>query len=329
MRLSRRAMLTVGSAAVASVGALRPSLGQQTKSRAISNISPDQFREIASAFDSAEKLGIYNPGRASAARKGDDPSFILSETLDRALDRAASGDESAANIADRFGLILSELNRSKRDAVALDILGDGRARHWSFTDLKDEYQALFQSISIGATHRSELNTAARRILNSDSRKRYQEVQEITGVPWFVVGALHYREASLNFLGHLHNGDFLKIKTVQVPSNRPSGSWPPVPWNAGEAWKLSAVDALRDYRKLESWTVPQMLFMFESYNGWGYRNHPGFRSPYLWNYTQHYSRGGFPRDHQWSATYVSRQAGLASIIRALSELAPQEVILAMG
>jgi lysozyme family protein len=55
----------------------------------------------------------------------------------------------------------------------------------------------------------------------------------------------------------------------------------------------------------------------------YRYHK-LNSPYLWSYSQYYSRGGYPCDNCWSDSFVSKQAGLAVIIKALSDAAPADV-----
>ena len=138
----------------------------------------------------------------------------------------------------------------------------------------------------------------------------------------------HRHVSFHFMGHLHNGDFLKARTVQVPRNQPNppAVWPPQPWDAEKAWKISAENALHPFRNVPSWSVERMLYVFEGYNGWGYRDHPGFVTPYLWNYTKFYAGGGYPCDHCWSATYMSKQAGLVSIIKAIADAAPSEAKL---
>jgi lysozyme family protein len=82
---------------------------------------------------------------------------------------------------------------------------------------------------------------------------------------------------------------------------------------------------KEFDGIKNWTVEQMLFGFEKYNGFGYRPH-NIMSPYVWNYSQFYTRGGFPCDRCWSDSYVSKQAGLAVIIKALKQVDPNGVIL---
>src|SRR5262249_45359500 len=120
-------------------------------------------------------------------------------------------------------------------------------------------------------------------------------------------------------------DRLDRKTTHVPAKRPVGVWPPTPFDPRTAWRLSAIDALTKFKEIRAWTVEEMLFKFEEYNGFGYRPH-GILSPYVWNYSQFYSHGGFPCDRCWSDTYVSRQAGAGVIVRSLSQVDGNEVNL---
>jgi lysozyme family protein len=45
------------------------------------------------------------------------------------------------------------------------------------------------------------------------------------VPWYLVGIIHYRECSLYFSRHLHNGEPLTERTRRVPAGRPASGGP--------------------------------------------------------------------------------------------------------
>ena len=143
--------------------------------------------------------------------------------------------------------------------------------------------------------------------------RYEAVASKLGTPWYVVAAIHSLEGSQSFNGHLHNGDPLTARTVQFPPGRPSQGQPPF------TWEESAEDALRGHRfhEVGTWTVPVLLFKLEEYNGFGYRDfHPEVLSPYLWSFTNHYTRGKFVSDGNFSATAVSQQCGGVALIRRM-------------
>ncbi|MET0544468.1 MAG: hypothetical protein ABWZ88_22225 [Variovorax sp.] len=179
--------------------------------------------------------------------------------------------------------------------------------------LRAEYQSLFDSCQIDAGQQSGVNAQVDRIIAA--RTRYDGVAAPIGVPWYVVGVLHSMEAGLRFDRHLHNGDPLTARTVQVPRGRPTTGAPPFTWEA------SATDALsfEKYDAWSDWSVPGILFKWELYNGWGYRNHhPDVKSPYLWSMTNHYVSGKYVADGVWSATAKSQQTGAAALLRRLAE-----------
>ena len=115
---------------------------------------------------------------------------------------------------------------------------------------------------------------------------------------------------MSFSRHLHNGDPLKARTVNVPSGRPPIGQPPFKFDD------SAVDALRVDKldKVKNWELERTLYMLESFNGFGYRlYHPSVLSPYVWGFTEYYERGGYPKDGVWSENYVSQQCGSGTLL----------------
>ncbi|MBK8429525.1 MAG: hypothetical protein IPL27_27850 [Lewinellaceae bacterium] len=107
---------------------------------------------------------------------------------------------------------------------------------------------------------------------------YQQVGAELNIPWVFIGITHGMECGFNFKGHLHNGDPLTARTVQVPKARPATGNPPF------TWSQSARDALiaKGYQQVTDWSVPHMLHHFERYNGMGYRRR-GVPTPYLWSF----------------------------------------------
>ena len=177
--------------------------------------------------------------------------------------------------------------------------------------LRNEYHQLFNTCLIPQKNYSAIDGCVDRILAG--RPRYEAVSARTGVPWYFIGVLHMMECSGRFDGHLHNGDPLTARTVQVPAGFPKSSKPPYTWEA------SAEDALR-LKKLDQWTdwsIPAMLYKMEEYNGFGYQRR-GVRSPYLWSYSNHYAKGKFVKDGLFDPNAVSKQIGGAVILRRLSE-----------
>ena len=177
-------------------------------------------------------------------------------------------------------------------------------------DLKDEYIALFATAVLSAAKAAEIRSASDRVVAG--RARYESVATRLGaIPWYVVGVINELESTSNFSTHLHNGDSLSRRTVNVPAGRPPGGNPPF------TWEESAVDALtmKDYHRFTDWSLSRILHRLEGYNGWGTRRQ-GVFTPYLWSGCQHYSKGKFVRDGVWDANAVSRQIGCAVILKEL-------------
>jgi lysozyme family protein len=174
------------------------------------------------------------------------------------------------------------------------------------------YELLYESCLTRPNRKASVNVLAKKI--RANRKRYEKVGRAVGVPWYVVGIIHSLEASGNFTRHLHNGDPLSARTVHVPAGRPKTGKPPF------TWEQSAIDALRG-RGLgawKDWSVPGTLYQLEAYNGFGYRDHhPNVPSPYLWSFSNHYTRGKYVADGRFSATAVSQQVGAALLLKQLA------------
>jgi lysozyme family protein len=179
--------------------------------------------------------------------------------------------------------------------------------------LRAEYEELFTTCQVLPRRRRMVDKVVKQI--AATRARYEAIETAIGVPWGLVATIHAMESSRNFNKHLHNGDPLTARTVQVPAGRPRDGQPPFTWEA------SAEDALQ-LKKLNRWTdwsVAGMLFKLEVYNGWGYRRyHPEVKSPYLWSFSTHYARGKYVADGTFSNNAVSRQLGGAVILRRLAE-----------
>ncbi|MBB6306296.1 peptidoglycan-binding protein [Xanthobacter tagetidis] len=188
--------------------------------------------------------------------------------------------------------------------------------------LQEEYAALFAGLVVSPSRREEVGRLAARILLPANRARYAAVEAAAGVPWFVVALIHNLEASGSFRSHLHNGDLLTARTVRVPAGLPKAA--PAQGDA-YSWEESAADALAFDRldQWTDWTVPGIAFALERYNGFGYRRrYPHVKSPYLWSFSNAYTRGKFIADGVFSPDAVSQQCGAMTLLSALVEDAPE-------
>ena len=178
-----------------------------------------------------------------------------------------------------------------------------------FEHLKPEYSHLWSTCTINPGKKRLFEQAAEKIKGGVSV--YKSLEQKTGVPWYLIGMLHYRESDCDFHTHLHNGDSLRYRTHHVPSGRPPVGDPPF------TFEYSAVDALKyeGFTSITDWCVERVLYCLEQYNGWGYRQR-GYPSAYVWAGTNHYRSGKFVADGVFSPNVVDSQLGCAGILRVL-------------
>ena len=184
-----------------------------------------------------------------------------------------------------------------------------------FGSLRAEYADLWQRMQIRPERLTEVNAIANRLIAL--KPRYQQVTAATGVPAGVIAVLHYREASNDFKGVLHNGEPIigtGRLTRLVPANRGPFS----------TWEESAIDALtmppHKLQEVDSWTIERACYEIERFNGFGYRNHhPEVKSPYLWSFSNNYSSGKYVADGQFSSSAVDKQCGTMPILKRMMEL----------
>jgi lysozyme family protein len=184
---------------------------------------------------------------------------------------------------------------------------------WTYEATKAGYRNLWNRATIRSEDYAETTAAANKIIAGEAR--YKEVQAATGVPWFWIGAIHMRESSNNFNGVLHNGQNI-IGTGQKTTLVPAGRGP------FTSWSEAAIDALKikNLDEVREWTVEQMLFRAELFNGLGYVG-KGVNSPYVWAGTSEQQAGKYVADHVWSTTAWDTQLGVAAVLKRLAEMRP--------
>lgn len=172
-----------------------------------------------------------------------------------------------------------------------------------------DYQALYNTMVVLPSREDDIAFIIKKIRGAQSR--YAHVTEQTGVPWQMIAVIHYRESTLSFTHHLHNGDPLSARTVHVPVGRPSVGDPPF------TWEESAIDALRfqGLARIKDWSLLSMLYRLEAYNGFGYFKR-GLPSPYLWSFTTEYHAGKYTSDHGFDPKAIDDQCGCAPLLKEL-------------
>lgn len=168
-------------------------------------------------------------------------------------------------------------------------------------------KARWSKMRIPADKGPAFEAAANRI--KANRKIYEEIEKLTGVPWWFIGVVHLRESNLNMATNIANGQRYDRVTTIVPKGRGPFS----------SFKEAAVDALTNCApyaaRNKDWSVGSALALLEKYNGLGYsaRSIP---SPYIWAWTNQYVKGKFVADHVFDPNVVDSQLGCAGVIKFL-------------
>jgi len=170
------------------------------------------------------------------------------------------------------------------------------------------YASQWDAITVLPNRAHEVRSTAVRLCAA--KARYRQVEQITGVPWYMIAVIHEREASQNWNTQLAQGDPLHRVSTHVPR----GMGPFASWEAG------AVAALKHdgLDKVFDWRLEKLLFYLEAYNGWGYYAH-GAPSPYLWGATNIQRPGKYVADGVWSPRPLDQQIGCAALIKVMSGL----------
>ncbi|MBR0691072.1 peptidoglycan-binding protein [Bradyrhizobium manausense] len=183
----------------------------------------------------------------------------------------------------------------------------------SYESLKSEYERNWANLQIRPTRLGEANATARKAING--KATYQQVERLTGVPWYFVALCHYRESNFDFDTYLGNGETLHRVTCLVPKGRGPFS----------SFVDGAVDALRiqHFVGTQDWCIARTLYRLECFNGLGYHA-KGVNSPYLYGGSTLYgpteARGGkFVADHVFDPNHVDTQLGTAVILHAMMAL----------
>jgi lysozyme family protein len=177
-------------------------------------------------------------------------------------------------------------------------------------ELRRDYRRLFRTAKVRAERKALVQQVVEGL--AAHKTRYERAGDPIGVPWWFVAIIHSLEASQNFHTHLHNGDPLTQRTVHVPAGRPPGD-PPFTW-VQSARDALTFDGLAD---VGGWSISRALFRFEAFNGFGYRKSTiAIPTPYLWSFSQHYTRGKFAADGVYDPKLVSQQCGAAVLLRTM-------------
>ena len=183
----------------------------------------------------------------------------------------------------------------------------------SYESLKSGYEKSWDNLQIRPGRLGEANATARKAIKG--KETYQQIERLTGVPWYFVALCHYRESNFDFDTYLGNGESLHRVTSLVPKGR----------GPFTSFVDGAVDALRiqNFVGTQDWSIARTLYRLECFNGLGYHA-KGVNSPYLYGGSTLYgppeaSAGKFVADHVFDSNHVDSQLGTAVILHAMMSL----------
>lgn len=180
-------------------------------------------------------------------------------------------------------------------------------------NLMEQIWYMWNNCVVDSSKLSMAQDACQFIMNN--RVIYQQVGDTLNVPFYVIGAIHYREASFSFKTYLANGDPLfdengnPIETAHVPKGL--GPFP--------SWTAAAIGSIQhmNWGVGWHWDLCNALDNCERYNGLGYRG-IGKPSPYIWAGTNQYVGGLWVKDgpYGYDANVHDNRIGCAVIFKAL-------------
>jgi lysozyme family protein len=316
-----------GGALIAAPGTLAATAWAQTPGAAASaeaNFAVAAWRELATLSTEAARLGISVPRMSASPGAAARPDYrqIMPATVDfiATLETAPPSARATAGQVDplieKSHDLLQRVHYAERnhptDRISSQSLAVSPSRP-VFESLKSDYETLFNACKIRDSSRSDVNWYVNQLLEARNQSLWVEAAKNVCCPWYFVGITHAMEAAFGFKAHLHNGDPIRNKTVQVPEGRPPQ------WNPPSDWVSSATDALTfdGFANQSDWSLPRMLYRWETYNGFRSRRN-GINTPYLWSFSNHYSRGKYVADNVWDPDAVSKQCGAAVILKGLLE-----------
>ena len=280
------------------------------------------WRELGTLSAEAARLGYPMPRFSATLNAADSNDFgqvmrstvDLIETVEFGSPSASAAPIEVERLDRKAHALLRRVTQTERspptDRDGNNSLATVPSRP-TFESIKADYEKLFSSCTIREKNRSEVAWYVTKLSDPRYQAKWLAAAQEVCAPWYFVAIIHAMEASFDFNAHLHNGDPLSEKTVQVPAKRPN------PWNPPSDWVSSAKDALTfdGFADQQDWSIARMLYRWESYNGFRSRRN-GINTPYLWSFSNHYAKGKFVADGVWDPNAVSKQCGAATMLKAL-------------
>lgn len=184
-------------------------------------------------------------------------------------------------------------------------------------DLIPHYRKLYDSAVIKNDFKGRLEEIKQKVLSN--YQRYEYLAKTCNVPIYFIVCTHYLECNGSWEKHLHNGDPLTGRTVNVPSGRPLGKpQKGVKYSFDESC-YDAIVNVKKFDRVNDQSFFAWLWRLELWNGFGYLlYHPEVLNPYLWSGTNHYKKGKYTSDGKFDPECISQQVGCIPILVNMQE-----------
>lgn len=177
------------------------------------------------------------------------------------------------------------------------------------------YLAAYKEMEFDKGYENAIHGDTQTVLRG--KARYMALEQSVGVPWWIIGGIHFKESSCDFKGCLHNGERI-IGTKRKTSLVPAGHGP------FDTWEEAAIDAIQGKRwdKIRSGSrdIGEIFYAVERYNGTGYLTGAGREetSPYLWARTSiNDDFGKYVKDGVFDKNApTNKTTGFAAIVKEL-------------
>lgn len=201
----------------------------------------------------------------------------------------------------------------------IDLPSSGHYMSRDRAKLSLEYAFLFSVATITEARQAEVVRSASWA--RANKARFQKIENLTRVPWYVVAIINIMEAGTDFSGTLLNGDPWNKKTVHYPARL--GPW--------DSWEDAAIFAIRHEAKgwnfnldIFVWDIPGIFFFLEAWNGFNARSEPQYSlttpkgaSPYIYSGTPFYTKGKkLEAPSRFEPELVSAQIGCMAFLKEL-------------
>lgn len=176
-------------------------------------------------------------------------------------------------------------------------------------------EARWQKCQILPNRELEVEKVAAALCAPKAKAIYQQISQLTKVPWFIIAVIHEREASQNFNDSIAQGDPWNA----VSTHDPKGIGPFKSFVDAAVFSLTRCAPYA--AKWTDWSAGGALTLLELYNGTGYENYHNEASPYDWGATNIEQEGKYIADGKWSATVWDTQLGCAAMLKGMMAIDP--------